>query len=72
MYYGLIMNKVKTFKSHIKNNRNQLVNSGLNKWTVNSWIYQDRIPTLENAKKVAAILNIPLIEIPYFHKEKVI
>ena len=72
MYYGLDMKKIYRFKSKVKKHRKQLIDAGMNKWTVNSWLYHDRIPTLDNAKKIAAILNIPLIEIPYFHKEKVI
>ena len=64
--------KIHRFKFKVKKHKKQLIDAGMNKWTVNSWLYHDRIPTLDNAKKIAAILNIPLTEIPYFYKERMI
>ena len=67
------MDKIKSFKKLVKANRKILYESKqFAKITVDSWIYTERLPCYENAKKIADITGISLSDIPYFRREHVI
>lgn len=53
------------FQKMIRQNKAKLIEGGI-KWpTIRSWAYDQRMPSIESAKKIAEILNIPLSEVPY-------
>jgi len=64
--------KQNKFKKIVKENKGLLISSGFSMPAVRSWIYTNRIPTETNAKKISAILGVPLSEIPYYRTERVI
>lgn len=53
------------FQKMIRQNKKKLIQAGLPWSTVKSWAYGQRMPSIESAKKIAEILNIPLSEVPY-------
>ena len=59
------------FKKIVKENKKLLIDGGISKYAVRSYLYTERIPNEENAKKIAGILGKPLAEIPYFRTERI-
>lgn len=55
------------FQKMIRQNKAKLIEAGIKWSTIRSWAYDQRMPSIENAKKIAVILNMPLHEIPYRH-----
>lgn len=53
------------FQKIIRKKQKELIDAGLNWTTVRSWAYGARMPSYENAQKIAEILNMPVDEIPY-------
>jgi len=53
------------FQAMIKENKDKLLSAGIPWATVRSWIYGQRVPSIENAIRIAEILNKPLSEIAY-------
>ena len=53
------------FQKLIRQNKDKLIEGGINWSTVRSWAYGQRMPDLENATKIAQILDMPVKEIPY-------
>lgn len=66
------MDKISNFRKLIKNNRYILEGHGINRATVNSWIYTDRVPEYETACLISDILQILLTDIPYYRRGRVI
>lgn len=64
--------KINKFRQTVKENRKLLLDAGINKYAIRSWRYTSRIPSEPNAKKIAAVLGVPLSEIPYYRTERVI
>jgi len=53
------------FQKLIRENKSKLIDAGF-KWpTVRSWAYGQRMPDIENAARIAQVLDISLNEIPY-------
>ena len=71
--YDMPMNikKVNKFRKIIKENQKLLISAGINRYTLKSYMYTSRTPSEDNAKKISAILGIPLAEIPYYRVEHV-
>jgi hypothetical protein len=57
--------KTKKFRQTIRINKDRLIAGGITQHAVRSWIYTDRIPTEESARRIAAILGISLKRIPH-------
>jgi len=66
------MDKIKLFRDTVKQNKNKLIEAGFKPTTVSSWMYSDKIPSLENAAKLSMLLEMKLSEIPYYRTERVI
>ena len=58
------------FKKIVRENKKLLIKGGISKYAVRSYLYTERVPNEENAKKISAILGMPLAEIPYFRTER--
>ena len=67
---GMVMknnNRLKKFRDRIKANRLDIVRAGIaTEPVVNSWAYTDRVPTRENAEKLATFFKCDIKEIPHW------
>ena len=68
----LRITKISKFRRTIRKNRKGLIEGGFNSATVNSWAYTNRVPSFENAQKLADFLRVPLYDIPYHRNERVV
>jgi transcriptional regulator with XRE-family HTH domain len=57
--------KHKTFRALVDKNRAKLRDAGYPDATVSRWADGQRIPRLDNAQKLAYVLDVPLASIPY-------
>ena len=66
--------KIKGFREFIsdKENRKVLVEAGFRYSVVYSWGKTDRLPSEDNAKRIASVFGLPLSEIPYYRTERVV
>ena len=64
--------KIEIFKSILKENKKALLAEDIGRHAIESWLYTNRVPSEKNAKKISAILGIPLSKIPYYRTERVI
>ena len=63
--------KHENFKEMVKENKKTLIDGGIGKYAVRSYIYTNRVPKEDQAKKISAILGVPLSQIPYYRVEHV-
>jgi len=66
------MRKQIKFQKLVRENRKKLLQYGFLSSTVSMWVSGDRVPTWENAKKIATILGVEQGVIPYYRTERII
>jgi transcriptional regulator with XRE-family HTH domain len=66
------MRKQIKFQKLAKDNRKKLLECGFLPSTVSMWVTGDRVPTWDNAMKIAKILGVKTGEIPYYKTERII
>jgi len=57
--------KTGTFQLFVRKNAKQLVEAGLNQYTVRSWAYGYRTPDYKHAAIISHVLGVDVAEIPY-------
>ncbi|MCF7811572.1 helix-turn-helix domain-containing protein [bacterium] len=57
------------FNKKVRENRKKLKEAGFGAPSIHNWEYGKKVPMFETAVKLSAILDMPIMEIPYWKPE---